>query len=82
MKLILALAFLVSGCAETRIYDQGRLLAVIQADATNITVRGETTYFHADTLNHSVPTAAAYTGGTALVGGIAAGVATGLLARP
>lgn len=82
MKSLVFFLLLLNGCAETRIYDSGQLLAVIQADATNITVRGQTTYFHADTLNHSAATAAAYTGSTALVGGVAAGVAAGLLAKP
>ncbi len=63
-------------------YEDGKLLAVVQADATNVTVRGRYTYFHADALNHSAPTAAAYSGGTALAGGIGAAVVSGMIAKP
>lgn len=76
------LLFLLTSCAETRIYDGGQLAAVIQGDATNVTMKTSNIYFHADTLNHSKATAAAYTGGTTLVGGIGAAVASGLIAIP
>lgn len=82
MKWLLLLSFFLCSCAETRIYDDGRLLAVVQGDATNVTVRGRCAYFHADVLNHSAATAAGYTGGTALVGGIGAAVVSGLIAKP
>jgi hypothetical protein len=63
----LMFCFCFIGCAETRIYERERdgqthLIARIQGDAYNITVRTRRTYFHADTLNHSTPTLA---GGTA-----------------
>jgi len=73
---------MLCSCAQTRIYENGKLLAVIQADATNVTVRGEHTYFHADVLNHSAPTAAAYTGATAAIGAVGSAVVSGLLTKP
>lgn len=76
------LAVLLSGCAETRIYENGRLIASMQGDYTNVTLKTDHTYFHADIIDHSKATAATYTGATALVGGIGAGVATGILAIP
>jgi len=79
-KVIVAL-FLCS-CAQTRIYDSGQLLAVIQGDCMNVTVKGGTTYFHAYTLNHSAATAAAYNGSTAVIGAVASGVVSGIVAFP
>jgi len=67
------------GCAETRIYRDGKLACIIQADATNVTFRSGDIYFHADTLIHSKPTQAAYQGTAQTIG--AAGSAAGLAAR-
>lgn len=80
LTLVLLVAF--TGCAETRLYEHGQLVAVIQADATNISIAtGSGFSFHADTLTHSTPTQAGYTGVTQVTGAVAAGVAGGLIAR-
>jgi len=78
----LFLLFLLCSCAQTRIYQNGQLVACIQGDCTNVTVTWPGGSFHADTLNHSAPTAAAYTGATAFAGGVGAAVVSGLLAKP
>lgn len=76
LKFALAALFL-SGCAETRLYEHGQLIAVIQGDATNVTLTtGNGFTFHADTLNHSTATTAAYTGVGSVIGAVAGGVAT------
>ena len=83
IRVLIGAALLFSGCAETRIYQNGQLVACIQGDCTNITITwpgGGS--FHADTLNHSVATAAAYTGSTAVIGAAATGVVAGLRAAP
>ncbi len=59
----LCLTMLICGCAETRIYERGRdgqthLVARIQGDAVNVTIKTTRTYFHADTLTHSTATLA------------------------
>jgi len=46
------------------IFDNGRLVASIQADATNVNIKTATMQFHADALNHSAATRA---GGAASV---------------
>jgi hypothetical protein len=74
--------FLMVGCAQTRLYDHGNLVAVIQGDATNITVRSDALYFHADTLSHSTATAAVFSGMTAMVGGLGAAVTSAIIAIP
>jgi len=76
MKATLLIAVIaLMGCTSTRIYEKGQLVCAIQGDAVNVTFRtGSGTYFHADTLTHSTATAAAYTGGTALVGGLGSAV--------
>lgn len=81
LKLIL-LALLLCGCAQTIIFEDGKPIACIQGDCTNVTVKGRYTYFHADTLNHSTATAAAYTGATAVVGAAGSAVVSGILAFP
>ena len=80
--LVLAVGLLFCGCAETRIYDRGDLAAVIQGDATNVTLQTKTVTFHADTLNHSAPTAAAYRGGAQIISATGSAVVSGLLAHP
>jgi len=82
MKLLLLAALFLCGCAETRIYDRGKLAAVIQGDAVNVTVKTEHGMFHAAALNHSAPTAAAYSGGAKVIGGIGSAVVSGILAAP
>ena len=72
----------MSGCAQTIIFEDGKPIACIQGDCTNVTVKGRYTYFHADVLNHSAATAAAYTGGTAVVGAVGTAVVSGLIAFP
>lgn len=78
---ILAVMFLC-GCASTRIYDQGALVAVIQGDAMNVTVVSGNASFHADTLNHSAATAAAYSGSAQVVGAVGSAVVSGLIVAP
>ena len=76
VRCVALVALMLCGCTETRIYENGQLVLAMQGDATNVTFRtGRGTYFHADTINHSAATAAAYTGGTALIGGIGSAVA-------
>lgn len=81
MKLLFLAVLLFSGCAETRIYQQGQLIACIQGDCTNVTIIWPGGSFHADTLNHSPATAAAYTGATAVVGSVGSAVVSGLLVK-
>ena len=81
MKPLLCL-LLLTGCAQTRLYEHGQLVAVIQGDATNVTVRSGDFCFHFDTLNHSTATAAAYTGAASLVGGVGTAVVGGLMTVP
>lgn len=78
LVLIFCLLFLC-GCAETRIYSNGQLACVIQADATNVTFKDHGVYFHADTLTHSTATHAAYTGAGSVVGAL--GTAAALAAK-
>jgi hypothetical protein len=82
MKLIVMALLCLSliGCAETQIYEKGRdgqthLIARIQGDAWNVTVKTRRTYFHADSLVHSTATVA---GGkaSARVIGASTGIAT------
>jgi hypothetical protein len=48
-----------SGCASTKVYEDGRIVLHTQADADGITFRtAKGTYFHADRLKHSDPTLA------------------------
>lgn len=56
MPLVIALA--LCGCASTTIYHNGKPAFKTQADAKNLTYSSGGTYFHADELNHSVPTTA------------------------
>lgn len=73
--LLLVLLVVLTGCAETRIYEHGQLVAVIQGDATNLNLStGNGFSLHADSLIHSTPTSAAYTGATKVIGGVASGV--------
>lgn len=81
MKFLILCLFLC-GCAETRIYEHGQLVALIQGDAVNVTIRTATGYFHADQLTHSVPTGVAYGGVSKVTGAVASGVVSGLLAKP
>lgn len=74
--------FLLGGCAETRLYDHGRLVAVIQGDATNLTIRSDTLYFHVDTINHSTATAATWTGITKSITGLGAAATSAIIAIP
>ncbi len=57
--LVLA-AWLLSGCAVTEIRDPqtGRVIARIQADASNVDFKSPNVSFHADSLDHSTPTLA------------------------
>jgi len=80
MKILLF--FLLCSCAQTRIYSDGKLVAAIQGDCTNVTVTWPGGSFHADTLNHSTATAAAYTGATAAIGAVGTAVVSGLIAKP
>ncbi len=71
---------LICGCAETRIYERERdgqthLIARIQGDALNVTVRTGRSYFHADSLIHSTPTLAGGTASAKVVGS-STGIAT------
>lgn len=79
MKLLfLILACLTTGCAQTVVYyPSGQKAVSIQADASNVTFKGQGVYFHADTLNHSEPTRAAYSGIGTAVGAVATGVVAG-----
>lgn len=56
MRLLAAL--LLSGCAHTTVFVDGRKVFATQADSENVTYRNGSTYFHADRLNHSTPTLA------------------------
>lgn len=76
------LIFLFSGCAQTCISQNGKQIVCIQGDCTNVTVKWLGGTFHADTLNHSAATAAAYSGATSVVGAVGAGVVSGLLGKP
>lgn len=83
IKLILASLFLC-GCASTTFYENGKPIMKMQGDATNVTFHSDTIHFHADVLNHSMPTlsggqaAAQVVGATGTVAGVVAGaVATG-----
>ena len=78
MKPLLCL-LLLTGCAQTRLYEHGQLVAVIQGDATNVTVDSGSFHFHADTLNHSSATTATYAGATGLVGGLGGAIASAAL---
>jgi hypothetical protein len=80
VRTIVLIIMFFCGCTSTRIYDRGTLVAVIQGDATNITVNNGT--FHADTLNHSSATAAAYSGSAQVVGAVGSAVVSGLIAAP
>lgn len=75
----LLILLLLSSCAETRIYEKGKLIAAIQGDAWNVTVKTRSTYFHADTLNHSEPTRAAGTTVSSSIGSVAAAAGTAAL---
>lgn len=78
----LFLSVLLCSCAETRIYSEGQIACIIQGDATNVTFRSGDVYFHADAINHSTATDAAYNGVGKVITGIGAGVTSGLLAHP
>ncbi len=80
MKAIV-LALFLCGCAETRVYDRGILAAIIQGDAINVTINTEHGSFHADSLNHSVPTTSAYNGAAKVTGAVGTAVAGALMAR-
>ncbi len=76
---ILALAVAVTGCAQTRFYEQGQLVAAIQADARNITIRtANGSSFHADELNHSAPTEAAGKAYGSVINGAIGAAVTGM----
>jgi len=72
-------ALLFQSCAETRIFEDGKLVAMTEADCTNFNLR---TYkggtFHADSLNHSAPIKA-YGGEVASIVGTAAATAITLI---
>lgn len=55
---MIVLALALCACAETRIYENDHLVAVIQGDATNVSISTGKTSFHADRLNHSQVTLA------------------------
>jgi hypothetical protein len=74
---------LLCSCASTRIYENGQLIAVIQGDAQNVTIKTAHTQFHADVLMHSTATRAggeivgtAVTGATSVAGAV---ITSGLL---
>jgi hypothetical protein len=73
MRRILALLVLaLSGCASTTIYENGKPVLRTQADVQNLTfVTSNGTKFHADSLNHSLPTRA----GGSVVGTTGAAIA-------
>ena len=80
---LLILSVLLIGCAQTRVYENGNLVFAMQGDGTNVTFQtARGTSFHADAISHSAPTAAAYRGATALVGGVGSAVVSGLIAAP
>jgi len=80
-RISILIALLLVSCAETRLYDHGKLVAVIQGDAKNITIKTNTgVYFHASALTHSTATTAAGKAHTRIIsasGGIIATVVTG-----
>lgn len=56
-SLPILLSFLLCSCAETRFYENGNLVAVIQGDATNLTITTcNGSRFHCDSINHSIAT--------------------------
>ena len=77
MKLCLLVALVLCGCAEHRIYEDGKLVAVFRGDATNVTLRRpKRGYFHADSLNVTEPIKA-YGGEVAsIVGSLGTAAAT------
>ena len=76
------IALLLCGC-ETDIFEHGQLVARIQGDCTNVTIRTSSGgYFHADTLNHSIPTTAAMSGTAKTVGALGSAVTSAILAAP
>lgn len=78
--LLIALLLLASGCAETRVYDNGKLAMVIQGDAWNVCYQAKDCYFHADVLNHSESTKAMGSMATGAIGALgAAAISGGLL---
>lgn len=46
---------LLTGCAHTTIYEDGKPVLKTQADATNVSFVTARTRFHADRLDHSTP---------------------------
>lgn len=77
MKIYLAaIALAFAGCASTAVYENGKPVLRIQADALNVTLATlGGTKFHADKITHSVPTRAiganigtATAGATAILG--------------
>jgi hypothetical protein len=79
---LLLFALYLSACA-TKLRDRdGRTIATIQGDATNITIHTPDMDFHADTLSHSGPTKANYSGATSVIGGAGAAVTSAILAKP
>jgi hypothetical protein len=77
------LSVLMCACAETRVYERERdgqthLIARIQGDAVNVTVKTRRTYFHADSLVHSAPTLAGGTASAKVIGS-STGIATTII---
>lgn len=76
MKRWLVFCIFLAGC-QTTVYRNGKPVFRTQADATNVTYIGNGVSFHADTLNHSVPTLAggrAFAHGVSSVGVAASGI--------
>lgn len=70
LALLLVVACLMTACSTTiRDPQTGVVIFRTEADATNVTFKSGSTYFHADRLNHSTPTRA----GGSVAGTIAAG---------
>jgi len=70
LTILALLCLLFVSCAQTPIYDRGRLVACIQGDASNVTIKTPTLYFHADALNHSAATRASTTAIAQMAGGV------------
>jgi hypothetical protein len=74
-------AISLTSCAVTVVYEGGKPVMKTQADATNVTFRtGNGTHFHADTINHSIPTIAQGKAAADKIGAIgSAAAATGII---
>lgn len=84
LPLMLVVAFLLTGCAHTTIWEGGKKVFTTQADAENVDFSTSSTRFHADKLNHSTPTLAqgkAASDKFNAAGGVLTGLGAGALFR-